>query len=79
MILLSYFQNKKMADPIWRLKYEKRLSFFRNSSTGVSEVADQNVDIGLSKFQMANTIWQFSVREKLKLCSKLVYRGFRSW
>ena len=32
----------------------------------------------LSKFKMADTIWQLRVREKLKLCSKLVYGGFRN-
>ena len=44
----------------------------------VSEVADQDFVIGLSKFKMTDTTWQLRVREKLKLCSKLVYGGFRS-
>ena len=45
----------------------------------VSEVTDQDFVIGLSKFKKADTIWQLRVREKLKLCSKLVYGGFRSF
>ena len=28
---------------------------------------------------MVDKIWQLRVREKLKLCSKLVYGGFRSF
>ena len=39
-------------------------------------MADQDFVIGLSKFKMADTIWQLRVREKLKLYSKLVYRDF---
>ena len=57
----------------------KALFFLRKQYKGVSEVTDQYFVIGLSKFKMADTIWQLRVREKLKICSKLVYEVFQSF
>ena len=59
------------------VKVRGKLIFYLKTVWRGFRVRWSNFVIGLSKFKMADTIWQLKVIEQLKLCSKLVYRGFR--